>query len=113
MSACTGTIRKVSGTNEFSIGREGDSFKDLYVYTANDKPRNPGRNLFLYSRFYVIAMSSCTSWVGVCCSLLNLSMDNSTVLGFHDTSGDYRSFKMPFREEEVAEIFLSVHVLAS
>ena len=37
--------------NKFFIGREGDSFKDLYVYMANNKPRNPGRNLFLYSHF--------------------------------------------------------------
>ena len=34
--------------------------------------------------------ASCTSLVCVCCRLLSLSMDNSTVLGFPDTSGDYK-----------------------
>ena len=51
----------------------------------------------IYSRFYVIATSSCTSRVGVCCRLLNLSMDNSTVLGFSDTSGDYKGLVSKYR----------------
>ena len=35
--------------------------------------------------------------VGVCCHLLNLSMDNSTVLGFSDTSGDYKGLECKYR----------------
>ena len=58
--------------------------------TANDKTWNPviwyGIPGGIYSHFNVIATSSCTSRVGVCCHLLNLSMDNSTVLGFPDTN---------------------------
>ena len=38
----------------------------------------------IYSHFDV---SSCTSRMSVCCCLLNLSMDNNTVVGFPDTGG--------------------------
>ena len=64
----------------------------ICLANGNAESRNskwsPGR---IYSCFYVITMSSCTSQLGVCCGLLNPSMDNSTVLGFLDTSGEYRS----------------------
>ena len=71
-----------------------------YKKQADDKTRNPGFPSGIpggiYSRFYVIATSSCTSRVGVCCRLLNLSMDNNTILGFPDTSGDYRSLNSKY-----------------
>ena len=65
--------------------------------TADDKTRNPRIPGGIYSRFYVIATSNCTSWMGVPCRLLNqeLSMDKSTVLGFSDTSGDYKELVEP------------------
>ena len=68
---------------------------------ANDQTRNSGRNS--WRSFYVIEMSSCTSWVGVCCRLLNLSMNNSTVLDFPDTSGDYRSLVSKYRSSYMRE----------
>ena len=75
---------------------------------ADDKTRNPGILGGIYSRFYVIATSSCTSWVGVCCRLLNLSMDNSTVLGFSDTSGDYKglvsNYRTPYTQETLPRL---------
>ena len=70
---------------------------------ADDKTRNCGilHGILggIYSRFYVIATSSCTSWVGVCCHLLNLSINNSTVLGFPDTSEDCRSLNSKCRTQ--------------
>ena len=71
------------------------------VVVADDKTRNSGIPHRIYSRFYIIVTSSCTSRVGVCCCLLSLSMDNSTVLGFPDTSGDYRSLVSKYRTPAV------------
>ena len=77
-----------------------------YVLLANDKTQNPGipgENYWIYSRFYVIVTSSCISRVSVCCRLLNLSMDNSTVLGFPDASGDYRNLVCKYRTPYMRE----------
>ena len=77
-----------------------------YVLPANDKTQNPGipgENYWIYSRFHVIVTSSCISRVSVSCHLLNLSMDNSTVLGFPDTSGDYRSLVCKYRTPYMRE----------
>ena len=77
------------------------SVKKTSNIQANDKIRNP---CGFYSRFYVIVMSSCTSQVGVYCRLLNLSMDSNTVLGFPDTSEDYKSLVSKYRTPHTREM---------
>ena len=61
------------------------------IKTADDKTRNSGRNLFMFLHHcdeQLYKPSGC---------LLNLSMDNSTILGFSYTSGDYKGLVSTYR----------------